>query len=196
MCSLNLKSKQNSCVCDHRAVLLSLPPFPATASSHHVCRHMCSHTVLTRTHNACTDTHINTHTLTPSLALPCQYLFFSGIIFLDVFFVVLSANHPHSQDPGIFSQDVEIPDIFAQRDKSKCTLGLMETVSFKPAINFTLPPPCQKKSKGKEVDSLRPSPFLAPGTAFSPSQPPSEIQIIFFMSQMRKSRRRELGDSC
>lgn len=137
MCSLNLKSKQNSCVCDHRAVLLSLPPFPATASSHHVCRHMCSHThahlcsqahtVLTRTHNAFTDTHINTHTLTPSLALPCQYLFFSGIIFLDVFFVVLSANHPHSQDPGIFSQDVEIPDIFAQRDKSKCTSGLIET---------------------------------------------------------------------
>ena len=93
------------------------------------------------------QTHTHTHSLTPSLALPCQYLFLSGIIFLDVFFVVLPANNPLSQDPGIFSQDVEIPDIFAQRDKSKCTLGLMETVSFKSAINFTLPPPCQKKQR-------------------------------------------------
>ena len=72
MCSLNLKSKQNSRVCDHRAIL-SLPPlpchclFPPCVYTHvlaYTCTHMHSqaHTVLTRTHNAFTDTHIHTHT--------------------------------------------------------------------------------------------------------------------------------------
>ena len=121
----------------------------------HTCARVHMHTyALTSTHSSHADTqciyrhsHTHTHSLTPSLALPCQYLFLSGIIFLDVFFVVLPANHPRSQDPGIFSQDVEIPDIFAQRNKSNCTLGLMETVSCKSAIDFTLPPPCQKKQR-------------------------------------------------
>ena len=135
MCSLNLKSKHNSRVCDHRAIL-SLPSLPCHClfpPCVYTCACVHTHTcALTSTHSPHTDTqciyrHSHTHSLTPSLALPCQYLFLSGIIFLDVFFVVLPTNHPRSQDPGIFSQDVEIPDIFAQRDKSKCTSGLLET---------------------------------------------------------------------
>ena len=156
MCSLNLKSKQNSRVCDHRAIL-SLPPlpchclFPACVYTHvlaytHTCVCSQAHTVLTRTHSAFTDTHIHTHSL-PHWPFPVSTCFslasFSSTF--SLWFCLLIT--PALKTLGSSAKMLKYLIYLLRETRANAPRVCWRLASCKSAINFALPPPCQKKQR-------------------------------------------------